>query len=374
MSKRAPRALAGPPRRGALAGWALLPLRAFLGATFLFAGAQKLADPTFLSGTAPTSIHAQILSAIRLSPLHGALHPLLSVATAVGVAVAGAELLVGLATLLGLYPRSAASVGAALSLTFFLTVSYHSHPYYTGADIVFLAAWVPLIVTPGPPALSLGALIATRARRPEAAPAGLVALPFARVAQLCGSFDAGTCRARDGAPCAPAPCPVLAQPSEDPDAGRRAVLEIASGTLAAGAALIAGGAIAGAGRLIGGAPSGVALAALAPRGPADPAVGGTLLGPAHEVPVGGAATFTVPVTGDPGIVVQPVLGQFDAYDAVCPHAGCTVGYDAAGHVLACPCHGSQFQVASGAVLAGPAPRGLMKINLTRGPDGNLYVR
>ncbi len=374
MSDRAPRRRAGSPGRGALAGWALLPLRAFLGATFVFAGAQKLANPTFLTGTAPTSIHAQILSAIRLSPLHGALHPLLAVATAVGVAVAGVELLVGLATLLGLYPRSAALGGAALSLTFFFTVSYHSHPYYTGADIVFLFAWVPLIVAPGPPAWSMAALIADRARPPEAAPPGLVALPFARVAELCGSFAAGTCRARGGAPCAPAPCPVLARVPEEPDTGRRAVLEIASGTLAAGATLVAGGAIAGAGRLIGGAPSGVALPALVPRVPGDPAVRGTLLGPAREVPVGGAATFTVPVTGDPGIVVQPVLGHFDAYDAVCPHAGCTVGYDAAGHVLACPCHGSQFQVASGAVVAGPAPRGLMKINLTRGPDGNLYVR
>ena len=70
VSDRAPRRRAGPPGRGALAGWALLPLRAFLGATFVFAGVQKLANPTFLTGTAPTSIHAQILSAIRLSPLH----------------------------------------------------------------------------------------------------------------------------------------------------------------------------------------------------------------------------------------------------------------------------------------------------------------
>ena len=32
----------------------------------------------------------------------------------------------------------------ALSLTLFLTVSFHSSPYFTGADIVFLFAWTPM--------------------------------------------------------------------------------------------------------------------------------------------------------------------------------------------------------------------------------------
>jgi thiosulfate dehydrogenase (quinone) large subunit len=38
-------ALSAAPQR-----WALLPLRLFLGATFTFAGLQKLADPSFLDG------------------------------------------------------------------------------------------------------------------------------------------------------------------------------------------------------------------------------------------------------------------------------------------------------------------------------------
>src|ERR1700675_3470532 len=40
--------------------WAIRILRAFLGATFLFAGAQKLFDPNFLRAGSPTFIGAQL--------------------------------------------------------------------------------------------------------------------------------------------------------------------------------------------------------------------------------------------------------------------------------------------------------------------------
>jgi thiosulfate dehydrogenase [quinone] large subunit len=45
-------------------------------------------------------------------------------------------------------PRAdlAAAGGLALSLMLFLTVSFHSAPYYTGADIVFAFAWRPLLL------------------------------------------------------------------------------------------------------------------------------------------------------------------------------------------------------------------------------------
>jgi len=103
-------------------------------------------------------------------------------------------------------------------------------------------------------------------------------------------------------------------------------------------------------------------------------VSGTLLGPAKDVPKGQAATFTIPSSGDPGIVVHPSSGGYLAYDAVCPHAGCTVSYYAANDVLVCPCHGSQFQVNTGAVMNGPAPHGLAKLKVVEGTDGNLYLQ
>ena len=91
--------------------------------------------------------------------------------------------------------------------------------------------------------------------------------------------------------------------------------------------------------------------------PAKPTPAGTAIGPAKDVPVGQAAMFTDPHTQTPSIVIQPTRGRFVAYDAVCPHAGCTVGYLASQNIIACPCHGSVFNVDTGAVSPGPRPAG-----------------
>jgi thiosulfate dehydrogenase [quinone] large subunit len=72
--------------------------------------------------------------------------------------------------------------------------------------------------------------------------------------------------------------------------------------------------------------------------------------------------FTVPFdapntlpAGDPGVIVKLPDGTLVAYDAVCTHQGCTVGWDAIDGVLLCPCHGAAFDAANkAAVLAGPA--------------------
>jgi len=108
----------------------LLPLRAFLGITFLFAGLQKLADRWFFQASAPSSIQAQLHRAARSSPIGGLVGSAAHHGTAVGVAIAFAEIAVGLGTLLGLWARIAAIGGAVLSLGFLLTVSWHTRPYY----------------------------------------------------------------------------------------------------------------------------------------------------------------------------------------------------------------------------------------------------
>jgi len=69
------------------------------------------------------------------------------------------ELAVGVGTVLGLRARLAAAGGLALSLMLFLTVSFHSAPYYTGADIVFAFAWTPLLLAGPGSVLSLDAAI-----------------------------------------------------------------------------------------------------------------------------------------------------------------------------------------------------------------------
>ena len=47
-------------------------------------------------------------------------------------------------------------------------------------------------------------------------------------------------------------------------------------------------------------------------------------------------------------------GTYAAYDAVCTHEGCKVGWDAQDGVMLCPCHGAAFDPNDhGAVLQGP---------------------
>src|ERR1700710_2870440 len=49
-------------------------------------------------------------------------------------------------------------------------------------------------------------------------------------------------------------------------------------------------------------------------------------------------------------------------NAKCTHQGCTVAPK--GAVLHCPCHGSEFQPGTGAVLEGPASAPLAKVNVS----------
>ncbi|MGH9019870.1 MAG: DoxX family protein, partial [Acidimicrobiales bacterium] len=199
-----------PVRAWAQAEWAIAPLRLFLGATFLYAGLQKLANPNFLNSASPSSIQAQMIASVRVSPLSSVLTHLVQFAKPIGVVIALGEVAIGTGALVGLWTRVAALGGAVMSLTLFLTVSFHSSPYFTGADIVFFFAWLPLIIAGGGSRLSLDGWIAARAAATEGAAApSLVAIPFARVQQLCGHYHRGHCGARNGLACDAAVCPVL---------------------------------------------------------------------------------------------------------------------------------------------------------------------
>ena len=385
-----------------LAGWALLPLRAFLGITFCFAGLQKLANPAFFRSSSPVSIQSQLRGAARHSPIHSLLVSLEHVAVPLGLLIAFGELAVGLGILVGLWARIAAAGGAAISFGLFLTISFHSNPYYTGSDIVFLFAWLPFVAAGAGP-LSADAVLSNLARdRLGLARDTVVPITFAKVRTVCGAYEAGVCTARRNAPCEPGPCPFLARtvrqvrPADIANLERRTFLakSTAAGALAA-LGLVGGGIVAGIGRLTAGRPSGgtrtLGAGSTPPSSdptqtassPSTAAPGttvpsrlppGTRLGPASYVPVGGAAQFTDPATGDPALVVQPTSGTFLAFDAVCPHAGCTVEYSQQGGIFVCPCHGSQFNGRTGAVESGPAQSGLAHISIAEGPDGNLYAK
>jgi Rieske Fe-S protein len=79
-------------------GRVLLPLRAFLGFTFCFAGLQKLANPRFFDAADPASIQAQLDGAARRSPVHALISPLTHVAIPLGILIAVGELAVGAGT------------------------------------------------------------------------------------------------------------------------------------------------------------------------------------------------------------------------------------------------------------------------------------
>ncbi len=404
---------APPPKALALAGWALLPLRAFIGVTFTFAGLQKLANPDFFNAASPSGIHAQLVASEHFSPLGGLLSHLVGAATPIGVLIALAEIAVGLGTLFGLLAPVAAVGGLVLSLTLFLTVSWNTSPYYTGADIVFFFAWIPLILAGTGGVLSLDGLIRAKSRREAGrGPAELVPVRFEVIQGICGQYEDDRCTARDRAPCAVRGCPFLAgavgpgaaQPVSAASAAdlerRRLVLSgLAAGAIGA-VALGAAGLAAGVGRAVGGttsaagglstlpdasttttttAPAPTTTAPSTPAGPATttttaPPPPGKVVGTAAEVPVGGAARFTDPGSGDPALVLQPSAGTFTAFDAICPHAGCTVGYARAARLIACPCHGSEFNPSTGAVVQGPAPHGLRAIPVAVASDGKLYVQ
>jgi nitrite reductase/ring-hydroxylating ferredoxin subunit len=99
-----------------------------------------------------------------------------------------------------------------------------------------------------------------------------------------------------------------------------------------------------------------------------------LLGSVKTLSANSARQYTDPRTGSPAVLVHLPGGRFAAYSAVCTHAGCTVGYDAARAQLVCPCHGSVYDPVHGAqVVAGPAPRPLTVLPVRVDAQGNAYA-
>jgi 3-phenylpropionate/trans-cinnamate dioxygenase ferredoxin component len=57
------------------------------------------------------------------------------------------------------------------------------------------------------------------------------------------------------------------------------------------------------------------------------------------------------------VSVAAVGGRLYAFDDACTHMGCSLGEGKLENAtVTCPCHGSEFDVTSGAVVRGPAQR------------------
>ncbi|MEU6305114.1 DoxX family protein [Streptomyces chartreusis] len=152
-----------PGRRMNL-GVVLLPLRVFLGFISIYAGMGKLCDPVYFDGGKRGSmvkwlntLHPwEVAEPLRQFALE---HPVGS-----GLVIAFFQVIVGVLTVLGCWQRVAAVVGALLSAALLVTVSWKSVPVYDAPDIIYLAAWSPLIIA-GAPVYSIDGRLAGMAWR-----------------------------------------------------------------------------------------------------------------------------------------------------------------------------------------------------------------
>jgi thiosulfate dehydrogenase [quinone] large subunit len=312
---------------------ALLPIRFFYGVTFLYAGFDKLLDPRFLDPASPASIQAQMAGFARGSPVGDLVRLGQPYAVEIGFLIAIAEIAIGLGALTGLAFRIAALGGAVLSILFWLTVSWTTHPFYLGADLPYAIGWIALALA-GP-----GRLLVPSWPREDQAPvsAGRRALlqtgVLAVLALMAGS---------------------LAVPL------RLAGLERTEDPSGVGGSGTPGGSP---------ASSGAGPPVPTPGDSAAPVGRGIPIAKVADVERRGASAFTIPfdapaplAAGDPGVIVRLKDGTFVAFDAVCTHAGCTVEWEATNRVLVCPCHGAVFDPANhAAVLEGPTNQPLTSL-------------
>jgi 3-phenylpropionate/trans-cinnamate dioxygenase ferredoxin component len=78
------------------------------------------------------------------------------------------------------------------------------------------------------------------------------------------------------------------------------------------------------------------------------------VGSSNDVPQGQMRVFDVAGTN---VNVANAGGHLYAFDDTCTHTGCSLARGRLnGTTVTCACHGSQFDVTSGAVLRGPAAR------------------
>ena len=363
-------------------GWLILPLRGFLAVTFIYAGLQKLANPAYLNPANSSSVVGQMRLLRNVSPIGPLLGLSLHAPTLVGLLIAFGELAVGVGVLLGLWTRLAALGGMALSLTFLLTVSWRTTPYYYGSDIVFFFAWTVLATLGAGNVLSVDGWLSQRSRAAAGLPSlpALVALEVPRLRQLCARGD--KCGLRPSGRCGRDHCGIFPagerlRPAAVADGDRRRFLLGTRAVVLAGAAVVAtGGITAWAGRLLGGtstkrqlalgdSPSHGASSSTPTTQPSSSPpprkLPGNPIGRASQVPVGQAGRFTDPASGNPAFVVHTSGNSFAAFSAVCTHAGCTVQFDSSSMQFVCPCHGGTYDARTGHVLAGPPPSPLPSI-------------
>ena len=346
----------------AVPAWALIPLRLFLGVTFIDAGAGKLLSAAYF-GAGNQGFAALARGFAEGSPIGGLIravvlpHPF-----TFALLLAVVELVVGICTVLGLATRLAAGVGMSLSLAFYLTASWRVRPFFYGADLPFTFAWLTLLLAGhgGLPSMDAALLRRHLAERGSKGsdPGHAASEPHDEAPEPHG-------RRCSASACQAVTCPVRAEPpsSEVRLASRRAFLAAAAkaGQLGLATLILAVGAVPLVRR-----PEDVLTG---PDGRSQRRVGDL-----RQLPVGQATVVTPSPQADPAIVVRLSAVEVVAYGAICTHATCVVDFDADRRLIVCACHGAEFDPRrNAAVVAGPAPRPLPRLKSTIQADGSIYV-
>lgn len=295
--------------------WSQRILRVWLGVTFLYAGWNKASDAAFFAPGSSRYIGTQLTGFAEGSPIRPMLqlaahHPVL-----VGWLTLLSEIAIGIAVLLDVASLPAAIAGAFLSLTLWLSASWHVRPYFLASDPAYFVMWTVY-----------------------------ASLLFPKKAVTKNLADRS----------------VGIRHSKPADLKRREVVRIG---LVGGLALL-GGLL---GRLFKSSRTSRVHSANTPGSTSSAGssstTGGNVLTALSALPVGAATKFTAS-NGDPAILIRTADSKVCAFDAICTHNGCTVEYDPGSQTLICPCHGAQYDPLShAAVLAGPAPAPLSEIKV-----------
>jgi cytochrome b6-f complex iron-sulfur subunit len=96
--------------------------------------------------------------------------------------------------------------------------------------------------------------------------------------------------------------------------------------------------------------------------------------PSQKFRAGRVADYPLGVTIDKPNRVWIIRNEKGLYSiwARCTHLGCTPNWFPAESRFRCPCHGSNYTI-KGDVIAGPAPKPLWRVMVTKTPQGELVV-
>ncbi|MFI1590915.1 DoxX family membrane protein [Streptomyces halstedii] len=152
-----------PGRRMNL-GVVLLPLRVLIGFISIYAGMGKLCDPVYFDDGDRGSMVKWLTSLHPWAVAEPVRDFALTHPVGTGLSVAFLQVVVGVLTVLGLWQRVAAAFGLLLAATVLVTVGWRDAASYDASDIIFLAAWSPLVIA-GAPVYSLDGRLAGEAWR-----------------------------------------------------------------------------------------------------------------------------------------------------------------------------------------------------------------